>query len=107
MPVIIHECASGKVWHKQDDSFFLPKASFNFYFKSPLMNLDAKNMVLAEMFALLLDYDLKDVAYAADMAGLSYDIVVDQCGILMNFAGFNDKLHVSAWELTILKRSSF
>ncbi|CAB4004018.1 nardilysin-like [Paramuricea clavata] len=91
---MIHECTSGKVWHKQDDTFFIPKAIFNIYFKSPLINRNAKNMVLAEIFALLLDFDLKDVAYAADVAELSYCITVCQTGIIMNFCGFSDKLQM-------------
>ena len=31
-------------------------------------------MVLTEFFVLLLDFDLKDISYAAEMAGLRYAV---------------------------------
>ncbi|MGH0118605.1 UNVERIFIED_CONTAM: hypothetical protein FKN15_050114 [Acipenser sinensis] len=73
-PSLIKDTAMSKVWFKQDDKFFLPKACLNFEFFSPFAYVDPLHCNMAYLYLELLKDSLNEYAYAAELAGLSYDL---------------------------------
>ncbi|KAG9344403.1 hypothetical protein JZ751_011073 [Albula glossodonta] len=73
-PTLIKDTAMSKVWFKQDDKFFLPKACLNFEFFSPFAYVDPLHCNMAYLYLELLKDSLNEYAYAAELAGLNYDL---------------------------------
>uniref|UniRef100_A0A3Q0QWJ7 Insulin-degrading enzyme n=1 Tax=Amphilophus citrinellus TaxID=61819 RepID=A0A3Q0QWJ7_AMPCI len=74
VPTLIKDTAMSKVWFKQDDKFFLPKACLNFEFFSPFAYVDPLHCNMAYLYLELLKDSLNEYAYAAELAGLNYDL---------------------------------
>ncbi|KAJ6668915.1 hypothetical protein lerEdw1_007724 [Lerista edwardsae] len=73
-PTLIKDTAMCKLWFKQDDKFFLPKACLNFEFFSPFAYVDPLHCNMAYLYLELLKDSLNEYAYAAELAGLNYDL---------------------------------
>lgn len=80
-----------KLWFKQDDKFFLPKACLNFEFFSPFAYVDPLHCNMAYLYLELLKDSLNEYAYAAELAGLSYDLQNTIYGMYLSVKGYNDK----------------
>ncbi|XP_046427439.1 insulin-degrading enzyme isoform X1 [Neodiprion fabricii] len=93
-PVIIEDTALMRVWFKQDDEFLLPKANLSFDFVSPLAYMDPVSCNLAYMFVQLFCDSLNEYAYAADLAGLKWELSNSKYGMILGIGGYNDKQHV-------------
>ncbi|XP_078353430.1 nardilysin-like [Oculina patagonica] len=91
-PELIHDGNLGKVWHSKDTKFKTPRARFYFHLMSPLVNASPESMVLSDLFLSVLEYNLKEIAYAADVAQLGYSMNVSETGIVLKLEGFNHKL---------------
>ncbi|XP_073259534.1 nardilysin-like [Porites lutea] len=91
-PELVHDCSLGKVWYLKDTKFKMPRARFYFHLISPLLSSSPESMVLADMFLSVLEYNLKEIAYAADVAQLAYSMTISETGIVLKLDGFNDKL---------------
>ncbi|XP_067091870.1 insulin-degrading enzyme isoform X2 [Osmerus mordax] len=90
-PTLIKDTAMSKVWFKQDDKFFLPKACLNFEFFSRYLYADPLHCNMTYLFLRLLKDDLKEYTYAARLAGLTYGIASGMNAILLSVKGYNDK----------------
>ncbi|MFT7806061.1 insulin-degrading enzyme isoform X2 [Arapaima gigas] len=90
-PTLIKAC---KVWFKQDDKFFLPKACLNFEFFSRYLYTDPLHCNMTYLFLRLLKDDLKEYTYAARLSGLVYGIASGMNAILLSVKGYNDKQHI-------------
>ncbi|KAG8523499.1 Insulin-degrading enzyme [Galemys pyrenaicus] len=97
-PSLIKDTAMSKLWFKQDDKFFLPKACLNFEFFSPFAYVDPLHYNLAYLYLELLKDSLNEYAYAAELAGLSYDLQNTIYGIRYIYA---DPLHCNMTYLFI------
>uniref|UniRef100_A0A8C9F697 Insulin degrading enzyme n=1 Tax=Pavo cristatus TaxID=9049 RepID=A0A8C9F697_PAVCR len=73
-PALVKDTAMSKLWFKQDDKFFLPKACLNFEFFSPFAYVDPLHCNMAYLYLELLKDSLNEYAYAAELAGLNYDL---------------------------------
>ncbi|XP_028845325.1 insulin-degrading enzyme isoform X2 [Denticeps clupeoides] len=93
-PTLIRDTAMSKVWFKQDDKFFLPKACLNFEFFSRYLYTDPLHCNMTYLFLRLLKDDLKEYTYAARLAGLTYGIASGMNAILLSVKGYNDKQNI-------------
>ncbi|KAG7462728.1 hypothetical protein MATL_G00187840 [Megalops atlanticus] len=93
-PTLIKDTAMSKVWFKQDDKFFLPKACLNFEFFSPFAYVDPLHCNMAYLYLELLKDSLNEYAYAAELAGLNYDLQNTIYGMYLSVKGYNDKQHI-------------
>ncbi|CAM4727738.1 hypothetical protein PO909_019079 [Leuciscus waleckii] len=93
-PTLIKDTAMSKVWFKQDDKFFLPKACLNFEFFSPFAYVDPLHCNMAYLYLELLKDSLNEYAYAAELAGLSYDLQNTVYGMYLSVKGYSDKQHI-------------
>lgn len=80
-PVIIHDSAIMRVWHKQDGEFLKPKTIMNFDFSSPIVYSDPLNCNLTHMFVYLFQDQLNEYLYAAELAGLRFGVSNTSYGI--------------------------
>ncbi|XP_029031759.1 insulin-degrading enzyme isoform X2 [Betta splendens] len=94
VPTLIKDTAMSKVWFKQDDKFFLPKACLNFEFFSRYLYADPLHCNMTYLLLRLLKDDLKEYTYAARLAGLVYGIASGMNAILLSVKGYNDKQHI-------------
>ncbi|KAJ3032634.1 hypothetical protein HDV00_007305 [Rhizophlyctis rosea] len=93
-PTIIKDTPIVRLWHKKDDTFFVPRADVKFLIRSPLAYSSPKNAVMCQLYVDLLNDALTDVAYHADRAGLEYNVDQELTGVEVNIWGFNDKISV-------------
>uniref|UniRef100_A0A8D0DH37 Insulin-degrading enzyme n=1 Tax=Sander lucioperca TaxID=283035 RepID=A0A8D0DH37_SANLU len=94
VPALIKDTAMSKVWFKQDDKFFLPKACLNFEFFSRYLYADPLHCNMTYLLLMLLKDDLKEYTYAARLAGLVYGIASGMNAILLSVKGYSDKQHI-------------
>ncbi|XP_067330472.1 insulin-degrading enzyme isoform X2 [Channa argus] len=94
VPALIKDTAMSKVWFKQDDKFFLPKACLNFEFFSRYLYADPLHCNMTYLLLRLLKDDLKEYTYAARLAGLVYGVASGMNAILLSVKGYNDKQHI-------------
>ncbi|CAG8509238.1 15851_t:CDS:10, partial [Racocetra persica] len=94
-PNIIKSTLLSRLWHKKDDTFWVPKVSSYFLLKSPLAYAPSpSNCIKTRLYTELVKDNLTEYSYNADLAGLRYDIDTQREGILLTIKGYNDKLHV-------------
>ncbi|XP_025906967.1 insulin-degrading enzyme [Nothoprocta perdicaria] len=93
-PALVKDTAMSKLWFKQDDKFFLPKACLNFEFFSPFAYVDPLHCNMAYLYLELLKDSLNEYAYAAELAGLNYDLQNTIYGMYLSVKGYNDKQHI-------------
>ncbi|CAG8520538.1 10649_t:CDS:10, partial [Scutellospora calospora] len=94
-PNIIKNTSFSRLWHKKDDTFWVPKASAYFLLKSPLAYAPSPlHCIKTRLYTELVKDSLTEYSYSADLAGLRYDIETQREGILLSIEGYNDKLHV-------------
>uniref|UniRef100_A0A8C7Z3U3 Insulin-degrading enzyme n=1 Tax=Oryzias sinensis TaxID=183150 RepID=A0A8C7Z3U3_9TELE len=94
VPTLIKDNAMSKVWFKQDDKFFLPKACLNFEFFSRYIYVNPQHCNMTYLLLRLLKDDLKEYTYAARLAGLVYGVASGMNAILLSVKGYNDKQHI-------------
>lgn len=80
------------VYHKQDDTFKLPKAILGFVFYSPFTAASSRNSMMAEVFFQCVMEELNEYAYDAEIAGLSYKLSADTRCCVLEVAGYHDKI---------------
>ncbi|XP_070771703.1 insulin-degrading enzyme isoform X2 [Enoplosus armatus] len=94
VPTLIKDTAMSKVWFKQDDKFFLPKACLNFEFFSRYLYADPLHCNMTYLLLRLLKDDLKEYTYAARLAGLVYGVASGMNAIFLSVKGYSDKQHI-------------
>lgn len=93
-PVIIQETPYSRVWYKQDNDYLLPKVNMSFEFISPLAYLDPVSCNLTYMFIMLFKDALIEYAYAAELAGLRWELTNTKYGMVLGIGGYNHKQKV-------------
>ncbi|XP_076461437.1 insulin-degrading enzyme-like [Babylonia areolata] len=94
LPEIIRDTPLSRLWYKQDDKFLKPKACISFDFASPYAYIDPLHANLNTLFVELFKDALNEYAYAAEIAGLGYNLVCSLYGITLEVKGYNDKLEI-------------
>ncbi|ORY34641.1 putative A-factor processing enzyme [Naematelia encephala] len=93
-PELLRDTPLSRVWYKQDDRFWLPKATFQMALHSPLMNASPRHAVLGRLFCELFSDSITEDVYDADLAELSFSLQYTPEAISVGAAGFSDKLAV-------------
>lgn len=93
-PLLIKHTNMTRVWHKKDDTFWVPKANVLILFRSPLIGQSPETAVMTKLFIELLKDSLNEFAYNADIAGLQYAIDPTVGAFTVTFSGYNDKMAV-------------
>ncbi|KAI7866288.1 Metalloenzyme, LuxS/M16 peptidase-like protein [Spinellus fusiger] len=91
-PELVINTSKMRLWHKKDDTFWVPRANVCIIFRSPLAYATPSNCVKTRLFTDLLKDSLTEYAYDAEVAGLCYNIENLLEGMLLSVGGYNDKL---------------
>eukprot|EP00931_Biecheleriopsis_adriatica_P098714 TRINITY_DN7278_c2_g1_i1.p1 TRINITY_DN7278_c2_g1~~TRINITY_DN7278_c2_g1_i1.p1 ORF type:complete len:588 (+),score=154.18 TRINITY_DN7278_c2_g1_i1:1378-3141(+) len=82
------------VFHRQDDTFKLPKAFICFYVYSPFLSQDVSSFTKADMWSRCVEEALQEYAYDAEVAGVGYSLNLGGGHLKLVLSGYNDKLGV-------------
>lgn len=93
-PTLVRKTDSLRVWHKKDDTFWVPKAEVRVRMKNPVAQSTPLNSVKTKLFMDLVADALVEFAYDAEVAGLNYAVDVAGQGLEINAYGYNHKLAV-------------
>jgi insulysin len=80
-----------ELWHQLDTEFNLPLANFYFSVRSPVANDNARHAVLTNLYVRLVNDQLTEFSYDADLAGLSYSLYKHVRGFTARVSGYDDK----------------
>jgi insulysin len=105
-PSLVVDTPLLRLWHKQDDTFMVPKANVYIEVRTPIAYQSAKNCMLTRLYSDLLKDCLNEFAYFAEVAGLNFNLENTTDGIILSLYGYNDKLHVLMSEICT-KMASF
>ncbi|KAL7034103.1 hypothetical protein ACKWTF_007861 [Chironomus riparius] len=90
-PLIIHDMPWMRVWYKQDNEFLKPKMFIGVDFSNPNVYSDPLNCNLTHLFVSLFKDSINEFLYAAELAGLRFNISNTTNGISMIISGYSDK----------------
>ncbi|KAF9978161.1 Insulinase (Peptidase M16) [Actinomortierella ambigua] len=93
-PILIKHSPLMRIWHKKDDTFWVPKATLIFQLRTPLAYSTPGNNVKTHLYVDLLRDALSEYSYDAEMAGLAYNLETNVDGMVLSIDGYNDKAHV-------------
>lgn len=91
-PRLLRNSPMVRLWHKQDDRFFLPKANVSILLRTPRVNESPRTAVQSRMMVELVKDALSEFTYDAEVAGLLYNVDSQLDGLVAVVAGYNDKL---------------
>jgi insulysin len=91
-PKLIRNDDRVRTWYKKDDQFWVPKANLRVLLRSPLVLTTPRSAVLAQLYQALVKDALTEYAYAAEIAGLEYDVSSISLGLHITVTGYNDKM---------------
>lgn len=82
-PDLIENTPLLRLWHKKDDTFWVPRANVWILFRSPLAYANPVNCVKTRLYTDLLKDSMNEYAYDAEVAGLCYNIENQLEGMLV------------------------
>ncbi|CAG8596514.1 4609_t:CDS:10, partial [Acaulospora morrowiae] len=93
-PNLIKHTPLTRLWHKKDDTFWVPKACVYFMLNSPLVYASPLHYVKSLLYKDLVKDALREYAYDAVIASLYYNVNIEADGLSIFVRGFNDKISV-------------
>ncbi|OCH85237.1 LuxS/MPP-like metallohydrolase [Obba rivulosa] len=93
-PTCIRRTVVSALWYKADDQFWVPKAEVRLEIRSPSAHGSPRQAVLTRLLADLVEDALSEIAYDAELAGLTYSISSLRSGLSVSVGGYADKLPV-------------
>ncbi|THH18538.1 hypothetical protein EUX98_g8939 [Antrodiella citrinella] len=94
LPTCIRKNDISTLWFKKDDQYWVPRAHVKVDIRSPLAYTTPRHAVLTRLLTDLLEDDLAEVTYDAQLAGLKLSVTTHRGGIVVSVSGYNDKLSV-------------
>jgi secreted Zn-dependent insulinase-like peptidase len=91
VPEALERRSGFELWHQLDTEFNLPLANFYFSVRSPVANDSARHAVLTSLYVRLVNDQLTEFSYDADLAGLSYSLYKHVRGFAVRVSGYDDK----------------
>lgn len=91
-PEMLRDSEISRLWHKQDDRFWLPKTNVHVELHSPLMDVTPRNAVLTRLLCDTFSDSITEDVYDAELAELSFHLWYSGDSISMLVGGFSDKL---------------
>ena len=81
-----------KVWYKRDDSYEQPKINTRMVLRTADLNhnTDAKSKIFKKLWVDMIDENIREISYFANLAKIIYSIDSNAEGIAFYFHGFND-----------------
>ncbi|MEM7259541.1 MAG: insulinase family protein, partial [Pseudomonadota bacterium] len=79
-----------QVWHRTDSSFGVPRASFRANIHLPVALASPQNNVMTDIYARMVNEQLNEFSYAANLAGLGAGISVNSRGLGLRMGGYAD-----------------
>ncbi len=89
-PIKLIDTPRLQVWHRTDSSFGVPRANFRVNLHLPNATRSARASVLTEIFAQLVNEQLSEFSYAANLAGLGAGLSTNSRGLSLNMSGYAD-----------------
>ncbi|KAG0045268.1 Insulinase (Peptidase M16) [Gryganskiella cystojenkinii] len=93
-PALIKQTPVMRLWHKKDDTFWVPKVNIFFRLFSGFAIATPENMVQTILFVRVVTDTLGEESYGALLAGLSYKLTSNIRGIFLEISGYSDKASV-------------
>ncbi len=90
VPVALERRPGFELWHRLDTEFNLPLANFYFSVRSPVANDSARHAVLTSLYVRLVNDQLTEFSYDADLAGLSYGLYKHIRGFTVRVSGYDE-----------------
>ncbi|MAR01517.1 MAG: hypothetical protein CMI00_13390 [Oceanospirillaceae bacterium] len=91
-PDILVNSPERQVWYYPEHDFALPKSQFLARLMLPQARDDARQQLLARLYVRAVNENLNTYSYPAQLAGLGYSLSVNEQGLEIRVAGFQDKL---------------
>ncbi len=82
------------IWHQQDDSFGVPRATVEVKLETPLASDTAEHAVEMTLLTRLVEDELNALTYPAQLAGLTFDLSPTRDGLEISVYGYDEKLPV-------------
>lgn len=89
-PIKLMDTPKLTIWHRTDSSYGVPHANFKATIRTPRANADAKSSVLTDIYVQMINEQLNEFSYAANLAGLGGSLSASSRGIVMNVSGYAD-----------------
>lgn len=105
-PTLVRNTDFIRLWHKRDDTFLVPKAAVRIKLRNPIGHADPFNSVKTALLIEIVADLLLEFAYAAETAGLKYNVQPSRDGIEIDLNGYNHKLEILL-ERILLKIKNF
>ncbi|PGH09771.1 insulysin [Blastomyces parvus] len=93
-PTLIRNDDRVRAWFKKDDTFYVPKATVQIALRNPLAYATPGNNVLTRIACALIQDDLQEYSYDAELGGLDYNLTASVFGLEVSVSGYNDKMAV-------------
>lgn len=93
-PRLIRNDDSMRIWYKKDDRFWVPKANLHITLRNPMVTLSPRTSVITQLYTQLVEDSLEEYSYAAEIAGLNYQVHSHTLGLDVVVKGYNDKMSV-------------
>lgn len=93
-PKLVKNEAGLRVWHKIDDVFDTPKVNIRVLLRTGLLTESVKTAVALHLFTELLKDILTPIVYPAELAGLNYELNLQNEGVEIKLGGFAQKIHL-------------
>lgn len=90
-PQLLVDTPEMRLWHLQDASFGVPKASVMLQLLSPVPGRSPRDAALAVLHARLVNDALNEYAYPATLAGLAYGVEAGTRGLTVQVEGYDDR----------------
>lgn len=90
-PVRIADRAGFELWYRQDPDFREPRANFYFSVRSGVANDTPEHAMLTELYVKMVNEQLNEYAYPAQVAGLDYRLHKHIRGFSVRISGYDDK----------------
>lgn len=91
-PYLLHDSPKLQLWYKKDDRFRMPKGVIGLYIHTPPVIKSVNSAVKGLLLAELIEDELNDLKYYADIVGLSCTVSQVKDVISVKILGYNDKL---------------
>ncbi|KAM9924853.1 hypothetical protein OXX59_004253 [Metschnikowia pulcherrima] len=91
-PYLLSDTNKHETWYKQDDTFEVPKGYISLNIHTPTLGETVEAAVLGHLWTDMLDDDLNDVKYYAELVGLHCSIYQGRRSVTVKVGGYNDKL---------------
>lgn len=90
-PQLIEEQPGFRLWHLQDEEFYLPKGAIYIAIDSPHAVSTARKIVKMRLCVEMFLDSLAKRTYPAEIAGMGYNIYAHQGGVTLSISGFSQK----------------